>query len=848
MLKTSLGSSEYQEKGKLLLSRTLALTFVCLGIASLVGFAFTTDRHMSWALLIATFVVIPAYFLVERDFIRSATFLQCILVFSLTWYAIAFRIGTIRTPAIGFFIVIAPLALLLLSKAEAIFINALMFFSIIALFILEQNGLIGNGPESTVADLVTIMLLGALMLVSFFLTLHWGMLKQEVALKEIESQYKRLFDNIPIGLYRTTLDGHQLRANPTLWQLEGYSSEEESLADSFDIGDEWYVDKDRRADFVKEIETFGKVVNFESQIYHRKSGDKIWISESAYPVLDSKGKVLFYEGSVQDITQRKEAEAKILERAAALKQLSDDYQTVTDAARSAIVKTDVAGTITFANLTTKKLFGYEPEEVVGKNIELLIDESERERFWRKIVKQVKRPSSATDVSGYQAKGVRKSGEEVWVDIILSDGVDADGQIVYRGIIRDVTEQTKTAEFLNHMQRLDSLGMLAGGVAHDFNNLLVSIMGQTSLALHKMQEDDPARDHLLKAKAAGQQAAGLCRQLLAYSGKGHFEIQAISLNKLIAENISLHKIAIPSTVELKTNYDDQLPMIKGDQAQIQQIIMNLLINAADAIGNQAGKITLSTECKLVRGKDSLLWTRSGTPLKPGEYAILHVADNGRGMSPETLDRIFEPFFTTRDSGNGLGLSAVQGIVRGHKGSMLVHSSLGKGSTFSIYFPALVAEKQPVKQKEAVINQQASLGKMPPLINKPINSNGSAHSDNRPLILVIDDQEDVRRTFCDMLKLFGFQVLEATDGNRGIEVYRANRADIRLVLLDYKMPGLSGNDTLDRLRQIDQDVPIIMCSGFADGSLPGQDKEEHALEFLKKPFTADELQRLVKKHIG
>ncbi|MFT5193836.1 MAG: two-component system cell cycle sensor histidine kinase/response regulator CckA, partial [Candidatus Promineifilaceae bacterium] len=684
MLNTPSGNSGYEQRGLPLFKKLLQATFVCLGVFIILAVVLEAESYLISSLAIA-FVSIPIFLLLTRlGYIRLVSYLLCALIIGLTWHGIFTRVGTIKTPVVTLLTLVVPLTLFFFNRLESIAVITGVTLSIVVLYVMEQNEILGYGVQSNLTDLFVIILIIVLLSLSFYFILRWGMLQREIALENIGSQYKRLYDNIPIGLYRTTTDGRQLKANRAMWQLEGYLSEEESLADVFDIGREWYVDSNRRSEFANEIERNGRVVNFESQIYHRKTGEKIWVSESAFPVFDDQGTLLFYEGSVQDITHRKWTESKNLERAIQLKQLSDDYRSVTNTARDVILRTDSLGLITFANPATSKLFGYHPNELLGESVELLIDERDRGSFWRKITRRVKNPLNDLTSSGVQVRGVRKNGEKILTEITLSDWVDSKGNIIYTGIVRDVTDREKTAEFLNHMQRLDSLGLLAGGIAHDFNNLLVSILGQTSVALRKLPEDSLVLDNLLKVKTAGLRAAELCGQLLAYSGKGHFEIQSINLNELIVENINLHQIAIADTIELKTKFDNHLPLILGDRAQVQQVIMNLLINAADAIENEDGKISLSTEYRLIGGRDSLLWTRSGTPLKPGQYAVLHVTDNGRGMDKETLERIFEPFFTTKAKGNGLGLSAVQGIVRGHKGSMLVHSN-SRGTTFSIYFP-------------------------------------------------------------------------------------------------------------------------------------------------------------------
>ena len=652
-----------------------------------------------YSLLISSIISIAAFslthWLVCQKYFRSATyFLICFSFFISIFLSIANQRSSIK-PILTIYVIFVPYIYVMVNKRAAQFFAFLLPVFYVLIYVLEVNGIIYVENIPTIDSLLGLLFTTTILATGFLFVFSLGIGTLEGEKAALEGEYKRLYDNIPIGIFRTTPEGVQVRANPALWKLEGYKSEQESIEDSFDIANEWYVDPNRRNDFVKEIETNGKVVNFESEIYHRKTGKKLWISETAYPMYDEHGNIVFFEGTVQDITQRKEAERKIIERAKELAQLSEEYRKVTNTARDVIIKANSDGVITFANPAVEQVFGYSPDEIITKNVESLIRGPENYNGWQRIAKLLRQRNLREPNHVLKLTGKKKNNEEIMVEITIADWINPAGEQVYTAIIRDVTEREKINKFLNHMQRLDSLGVLAGGIAHDFNNFLVAILGQTSLAMHKLEEGSAAHPHLVKAKDAIHQAADLAKKLLAYSGKGHFEIQAISLNDLIIENVNLHSIAIPNKIELITQLDDALPNVLGDKSQIQQVVMNLLINAADAIGQNQGSIKLSTEFKEIRKRDSLLWTRSGTPLKPGSYAVLHITDSGTGMDKVTLNRIFEPFYTTKGSGTGLGLAAVQGVVRGHQGSILVHSTPGKGTTFSVYFPIESTQKSILK---------------------------------------------------------------------------------------------------------------------------------------------------------
>ena len=239
--------------------------------------------------------------------------------------------------------------------------------------------------------------------------------------------------------------------------------------------------------------------------------------------------------------------------------------------------------------------------------------------------------------------------------------------------------------MKQAQKLESLGLLAGGIAHDFNNLLVAMLGQNSLALVKLEERHPAREHVIKAVTAAEQAANLTKQMLAYSGRGSFTIIPLNVNALIQQNINLFEVSLPKNTRLKLNLAETLPLIEADHAQIQQIIMNLIINAGHAIGSKPGQIIITTQVQNLTTERREFWAITGDPLVPGQYVSIQIEDDGIGMSQETIEHIFDPFFTTKEHGSGLGLAAVVGIIRGHKGGIHVYSEPGHGTVFHLLFP-------------------------------------------------------------------------------------------------------------------------------------------------------------------
>ena len=386
--------------------------------------------------------------------------------------------------------------------------------------------------------------------------------------------------------------------------------------------------------------------------------------------------------------------------------------------------------------------------------------------------------------------------------------------------RDVSERKRFNDRLQQVQKLESLGVLAGGIAHDFNNLLTGIMGNASLVLEDLPEGSPQHADLQRVVDATERAATLTRQLLAYAGKGRFVIEPLNLSEVVREISGLIQSSVPRTVELRLQLAQNLPAIDGDAAQIQQLIMNLVINGAEAIGDDVGRVVVTTGLKEV---DETYLRQSFGPseISPGEYVLLDVNDSGCGMDKETLARIFDPFFTTKFAGRGLGLAAVVGIVRGHKGALRVYSTPGAGSSFKVLFPVSRSQAPKRAAERAVMDLQGS-----------------------GTILVIDDEEPIRQIARSTLTRYGYAVLTAENGPQGIELLREHASEVSLVLLDMTMPLLSGEETLHQLRAISPSVPIVLCSGYHEVEFEQRFAGQGAAGFIQKPFTAAYLAGRVK----
>ena len=385
-------------------------------------------------------------------------------------------------------------------------------------------------------------------------------------------------------------------------------------------------------------------------------------------------------------------------------------------------------------------------------------------------------------------------------------------------LRDrVTESQRTEERLRQTQKLESLGVLAGGVAHDFNNLLTGIMGGISLALDREPPSSPRRRYLEDAIQASERAADLTRQLLAYAGKGRFIIQPVNLSDLVREINRLIEISIPKNVRVVLNLSGALPPIEGDPAQLQQIVMNLLMNAAEAIAsNQVGLVVAETGMAQV-DENYLRKTLRAENAAPGEYVYIEVRDTGCGIDEATLSRIFDPFFTTKFMGRGLGLAAALGIVRGHGGALKVDSVRGQGSTFRVLLPA-----KGVSQQKRTIEF--------PVVER---------SSGNQTILVVDDEEIVRKAARNSLESWGYRVLLAENGQIAVDLFTEARDRISLVLLDMTMPVMNGEEKLLHLQRIEPGVKVILTSGYDESEAMVRFQGAGLAGFIQKPYTASRL---------
>ena len=388
-------------------------------------------------------------------------------------------------------------------------------------------------------------------------------------------------------------------------------------------------------------------------------------------------------------------------------------------------------------------------------------------------------------------------------------------------LRDVTERKRFQERFQQTQKLESLGLLAGGIAHDFNNLLTGIIGNTSIVLEEVPPENPMHTSLQDVASAAGRASALTQQLLAYAGKGRFVVEPLDLSALVRETSNLIKTSIPMSVELRLQLANDLPAIEGDASQIQQLVMNLVLNGAEAIGEcNTGVVVVTTGTQMVN-EAYIQQKLTGGEIAPGNYVLLDVSDTGCGMSEATVARIFDPFFTTKFAGRGLGLAAATGIVRGHRGALKVHSVPDKGTSFRVLFP--ISKGKPNRER-GDFNEE------------DLKGSGT--------ILIIDDEEIVRRAARSALEHYGYTVVVSGSGRDGLELLAKLDYAVDLVVLDMTMPGMSGEETLKHLRSIRPELLVILSSGYNEADATRRLTGKGLAGFIQKPYSAPRLAQQIK----
>ncbi len=655
--------------------------------------------------------------------------------------------------------------------------------------------------------------------------------QSETVLRESEEKFHLLADFTHDWDYWIDKDNRFVYSSPSCEQLTGYTPEEfvnkpELLID--------IVHKDDREKVVSHINDFhasDELSQSEFRILH-KDGSVRWIDHVCKPIFNSVSINIGRRASNRDITERKKSEA-LLQRERELyidlvnTQPAGIYRLRVFPKEARNVSDNPHYVIEMVNNRFYEILGIEKEifKINPGIINEMIHTEDKNGF------TAKRIEANTNLIPFSWEGRMNTNAGIkWVHYESIPRPEENGDVLWTGVIYDITERRlqeeerrKIEEGLQQTQRLESLGVLAGGIAHDFNNILTAILGNAELALLDLSDLSPARARIESINKASLRAADLCRQMLAYSGKGRFVIKAVDLSEIVEEMSRMLEVSVSKKAILNFKLAKGLPSIHADVSQIQQVIMNLIINASEAIGENSGAIYIETgliECN----REYLHKSQLPSELKEGYYVYLEVADTGCGMDKTTISKIFDPFFSTKFTGRGLGLSAVQGIVRGHKGAMKIYSEPGKGTTFKVLFP--ITESSP----ESVFTVQKEE-------DKTWKSSGT--------VLLVDDEESIRALGRLLLERMGFDVMLASDGKDALEIFTTHKDKIRCIILDLTMPHMDGEQTFRELRLIDPEIPVIMSSGYNEQDVVHRFLGKGLSGFIQKPYRISTLSETLRK---
>ncbi|HJV23183.1 MAG TPA: PAS domain S-box protein [Holophagaceae bacterium] len=610
-----------------------------------------------------------------------------------------------------------------------------------------------------------------------------------------------------LGSWTLDLATREVRWSSTMYRLLGRDPELGPLSPEEGIP---LLDPDGSLGFRKELERLSREGGgVESNLTLMVPGQGRRIFRSTIRALEEGGRVTGLRGALQDITEREEALRRQARSEASFRHLFDLNPA------PMVLSRPSDGTILLANASAYRLFQLTPQEVERKRtVDFFAHPEDRQRLLAELAER----GSARDFNLEMV--VHGEHRQILLSAAMPDYLGEKAILV---ALTDITDRAREEETQRQAQKLESLGLLAGGIAHDFNNLLTSLLGNLGLAQLHLPDQSSAAPYLADMETVIQRAADLARQMLAYSGRGRFRQEPVDVNHLVREMTHLLSVGIPKRIQLNLDLDPGLPRVQGDPVQLKQVVMNLVTNASEAIGDQNGSIRIRTERRRLDAQGRSHFA-VGKSLPDGDYLCIEVEDSGAGMSPEVLARIFDPFFTTKATGRGLGMSALMGILNGHKAGLSIETALAKGTRFRVWFSPLQDDG----------GRTAAAGSAAP----------STSYQGR--VLVVDDEATVRASAGALLRHLGFEVEEAQDGQVAVDRLGELDGSCDLVLLDLTMPRMDGRETLGHIRARWPWIPVILSSGYSEqaGTLdlggPGA--------YLPKPYRVADLKEALAKALG
>jgi PAS domain S-box-containing protein len=665
------------------------------------------------------------------------------------------------------------------------------------------------------APIVIVILMALLVLV--FVVLQQSNIETRDVLQESQRMLTTLMGNLPGMAYRCS--------NDTRWTmtfvsggcqaLTGYSPAE--LLNDRRVTYAEIIKADHRQrvwDKVQQAVAKRRAYELTYPII-RSDGSERWVWERGRAVHGADGTILSLEGFITDINERHQAEE-------ALRESEKRFRTLFEQSPDAIFVEDNHGRVLDANPAACRLHGVTREQLLATPVTDLVPPEDRVNFndqFRNVVDGTWRH--------FESRSYTVDKRTVPVDVHVS-------RITYGGApgllfhVRDISERVRVEEERRALeaqaqqtQKLESLGVLAGGIAHDFNNLLMAILGNVELALRLVSSTAQERLHLYEIEKTAHRAADLCRQMLAYAGRGRFMLEQLNLNDLIVDMQQIFAVACSKKARLEYQLASEVPAIVGDATQVRQVVMNLVINAAEALGDAAGIITIRTGIHKGTVENDDIYLMPLEAVKDTPCIVVEVSDTGCGMDDETKSKMFDPFFSTKLVGRGLGLAAVQGIMRGHRGAVTVCSEVGVGTRFRLYFPVAQQMVTPTCKTQS-----------------PSTWRGAG------LVLLVDDEAAIRVAGARMLEVLGFTTVVAANGREAIEVFQRHAEHLRCVVLDLTMPLMDGVETFDELRRIRPAVAIIVASGYGEQDVAPRFAGRCLSGFVQKPYSLETLKTVLR----
>lgn len=641
--------------------------------------------------------------------------------------------------------------------------------------------------------------------------------RAEKALRESKEMIQRHLEEIeaiyvgaPVGLCAVDRELRYLRINERLAEMNGLRAAEhigrtirEVLPEVADQTEHLFRHVLETGEQLVDLEVSGKAA--------LGAGGHRTYMVSYYPLRDAKSCVVGVNAMVQEITERKQAEA-------ALAESESRFRDVADTAPVIIFQNDAEGKAKFFNKQAAEFTGRTLDSLLGEGWLDLLHPDDRDRMMAS-----HRSSLETPMIGQRELRLRRADGQYRSMLVTASPRFLGAQFAgYIGTIVDVTCVKREQEQLLASQKLESLGVLAGGVAHHFNNLLGSILADVDLASAEIADNSPVRDGIERIRGVAARAVKVVRELMDYAGQDTIDVEPVDLTSLVTEMMPLLGVSISKKAKLETDLAGNLPALRANAAQMRRVVLNLVTNASEAIGKRDGVIRVTTRRAYIGpgspGPD-------GTNLPTGDYVRLTVIDSGCGMDDETRARIFDPFFTTRFPGRGLGLAAVQGIVRDHAGALHVRSAPASGTVFEVLLP-VAAESE---KRAGTLQQAAEFHKGP--------ISGAS-------VLLVEDEESLRLPVAKMLRRSGFSVIEAGDGDTALELFRAGQPELSVVLLDLTLPGLAGAELLAALRRIRSDARVILTTAYSTEIATAAMGPEQAWRFIRKPYRLRDLIELLR----